>query len=124
MLEFDAEPTRIRVLELGSGPPILLLHPAGFFGAVWVSQLARLRGHRLLAPDLPGHGLSGAFDYRGVDLRRKFVVDATAILDELEIDQAAVVGNSLGGMYALWLALAAPERVSRVAIVGIPGIAL
>jgi pimeloyl-ACP methyl ester carboxylesterase len=77
-----------------------------------------------LAPDLPGHGLSGACDYRGVDLRRKFVLDATAILDELEIDQAAVVGNSLGGMYAMWLALAAPERVSRVAIVGIPGIAL
>lgn len=77
-----------------------------------------------VAPDLPGHGLSGAVDYRGVDLRKKFVVDATAILDELEIDQAAVVGNSLRGMYALWLALAAPERVTRVAIVGVPGIAL
>lgn len=123
-LTFDTEPSRIRVLELGSGPPVLLLHPAGFFGAVWVSQLARLRAHRILAPDLPGHGLSGAFDYRGVDLRRKFVVDATAILDELEIDRAAVVGNSLGGMYALWLALAAPERVTRLAIVGVPGIAL
>lgn len=33
-LEFDAEPTSIRVLELGSGPPTLLLHPANFFGAV------------------------------------------------------------------------------------------
>ena len=123
-LEFDSEPTRIRVLELGSGPPVLLLHPAGYFGAVWVSQLARLRGHRLLAPDLPGHGLSGALDYRGLDLRRKFVADATALLDGLQIDQAAVVGNSLGGMYALWLALAAPERVTRLAIVGLPGIAL
>jgi pimeloyl-ACP methyl ester carboxylesterase len=112
------------VLELGSGPPGLLLHPAGFFGAVWVSQLARLPGHHLVAPDLPGHGLSGAVDYRSLDLRRKFVVDVTAILDQLEIAQAAVVGNSLGGMYALWLALAAPSRVSRVAIVGIPGIAL
>ena len=123
-LKFDSAPTCIRVLELGSGPPVLLLHPAGFFGAVWVSQLALLRGHRLLAPDLPGHGLSGAVDYRGVDLRQKFVVDATAILDELEVEQAAVVGNSLGGMYALWLALAAPERVTRLAIVGVPGIAL
>lgn len=124
VLDFDVEPRRIRVLEVGSGRPILLLHPAGFFGAVWVSQLARLGGHRVLAPDLPGHGLSGALDYRRADLRRKFVGDATAILDELGIEQAAVVGNSLGGMYALWMALAAPERVSRMAIVGIPGIAL
>lgn len=62
-----------------------------------------------LTTDLPGHGLSGAVDYRSLDLRRKFVVDVTAILDQLEIAQATVVGNSLGGMYALWLALAAPE---------------
>ena len=123
-IEFDSQPTRIRVLEVGEGTPVLLLHPAGLFGAFWVSQLARLRGYRLLAPDLPGHGLSGAVDYRGVDLRQKFVSDFTATLDALEIDRAAVVGSSMGGMYGLWAALAEPARVTRLVVVGVPGVAL
>jgi pimeloyl-ACP methyl ester carboxylesterase len=123
-IELGSPPGRIRVLEVGEGPPVLLLHPAGLFAAFWASQLARLRGHRLLAPDLPGHGLSGAVDYRGLDLRQKFVRDFVALLDALEIERAAVVGNSMGGMYGLWSALAEPERVTRLVIVGVPGVAL
>jgi len=123
-IEVGSQRTRIRVLEVGEGPPVFLLHAGSLFGAVWVPQLARLRGYRLLAPDLPGHGLSGAVDYRGVDLREKFVSDFTGMLDALEIDQAAVVGNSMGGMYGLWSALADSTRVTRLVVAGVPGVAL
>jgi pimeloyl-ACP methyl ester carboxylesterase len=123
-IELGSQRTPIRVLEVGEGPPVFLLHAGSLFGAVWVSQLARLRGYRLLAPDLPGHGLSGAVDYRGVDLRKKFVRDFTGMLDALQIDRAAIVGNSLGGMYGLWSALDEPSRVTRLAVVGVPGVVL
>ncbi len=123
-IELGSERTRIRVLEVGEGPAVFLLHAGSLFGAVWVPQLARLRGYRLIAPDLPGHGMSGAVDYRGVDVRKKFVNDFTGMLDALRIDRAAVVGNSMGGMYGLWSALAEPTRVTRLVIVGVPGVAL
>jgi pimeloyl-ACP methyl ester carboxylesterase len=124
ILELDSQPGVVRVLEVGEGPPVLLLHPAGLFGAFWSSQFVRLQGYRLLAPDLPGHGLSGAVDYTGLDLRQKFVSDLTAILDALEIERAAIVGNSMGGMYGLWTALAEPTRVTRLVVVGVPGVVL
>ncbi len=123
-IELGSQRTRIRVLEVGEGPPVFLLHAGSLFGACWVSQLARLRGYRLLAPDLPGHGMSGAVDYRGVDVRKKFVNDFTGMLDALQIDRAAVVGNSMGGMYGLYSALDEPTRVTRLVMVGVPGVTL
>jgi 3-oxoadipate enol-lactonase len=69
--------------------------------------------HRVVRYDLRGFGESplpgGPFSY---------VADLRALLDELEIEQAAVVGNSLGGKVALELALTHPERVSALVLVG------
>jgi len=47
------------VLEGGDGPPIVLLHGQGEFAAVWIRVLPDLvRTHRVIVPDLPGHGAS------------------------------------------------------------------
>jgi pimeloyl-ACP methyl ester carboxylesterase len=62
-------PTAVRVLEAGDGPPLLLVHGSGMSASTWAPLLPYLAGHRLIAFDLPGFGLSGAFDYAGRSLR-------------------------------------------------------
>lgn len=109
------------VLELGHGPPLLYVHGglAGAFECVPVLP-SLARSHRVLAVDRPGHGLADPFDYRGVDLHdhaRGFLRD---ILDALELPAVDVVANSLGGLFSVAFALAAPERVRCLALVGAP----
>jgi len=58
-------PLAVRVLEAGDGPPLLLVHGSGMSGSTWAPLLPHLAGYRLIAFDLPGFGLSDAFDYAG-----------------------------------------------------------
>jgi pimeloyl-ACP methyl ester carboxylesterase len=110
-----------QALELGAGPPLLLLHGGMGEAFQWAPVLPQLaRHHRMIAVDRPGHGLADPFDHRGVDLlavARRFVGD---VLDVEGIDRAAIVGSSMGGLWAVAFALAHPERVSRLALVGSP----
>src|SRR5581483_6621610 len=98
-------PLYVRVLEAGDGPPLLLVHGSGMSASTWAPLMAHLRTFRLLALDLPGFGLSDGFDYRGRPLRSHAVAALTSLLDALGVDQAPIVGTSLGGMWALCLAL-------------------
>jgi pimeloyl-ACP methyl ester carboxylesterase len=110
-----------QVLELGDGPPLLLVHGGGDGAFDWVPVLSALaRTRRVLALDRPGHGLAEPFDYRGVDLlehARTFLRD---ILDALDLPTADIAANSIGGLYAAAFAMDAPERVSRLVLVGAP----
>ena len=56
-------PVAVRVLEAGDGPPLLLVHGSGMSASTWAPLLPHLAGYRLIAFDLPGFGLSDAFDY-------------------------------------------------------------
>jgi pimeloyl-ACP methyl ester carboxylesterase len=124
LLTVSSKRIPIRAHDVGQGEPALFLHPAAFFGAHWMPALAHLHGVRALALDQPGHGLSGGVDYRAVDPRAFTVEWLTGAMDALELERAAIVGNSLGGLCGLWLAAAAPERVSKLVIVGAPATAL
>ena len=117
-------PLYVRVLEAGEGPPLLLVHGSGMSASTWAPVMAHLPGHRLIALDLPGFGLSDAYDYGGRSLREHAVAQLTSLLDALELERVPIVGTSLGGMWALYLAADAPERVSAVASLGVPAIAL
>ena len=131
LLERYAPDTRVRrirwshgetqVLELGDGPPLLLVHGGGDAAFEWVPILATLaKTHRVLAVDRPGHGLADAFSYRDVDLQahvRSFLAD---ILDTLELESTDVLANSIGGYWAAVFALAEPQRVRRLVIAGVP----
>jgi len=115
----------IHLSELGSGPPVLMLHGGGP-GASGASNYSRnieaLAGHfRVLVPDLPGYGGSS----KGVDPRDPFGDHASTmlgLLDALQIGAAAVIGNSLGGAAALRMALDAPARVSSLVLMGPGGV--
>jgi pimeloyl-ACP methyl ester carboxylesterase len=90
----------------------------------WISLLAHLPGIRAIAVDRPGHGLSEAFDYRGIDLRRHAVSFVTSVLDSLGLERAPIVANSMGGLWSLWAAVDAPERVDSLALLGCPALLL
>lgn len=114
----------VRVLSHGSGPPLVLLHGVSLSAAVWAPLFRSLPGWRLLALDLPGHGLSDPTVYRRGHVRehaRQLIDD---VLDALGLDQAPVVGHSLGGMFALWYAATGAERISRLVAIGDPAVAL
>jgi pimeloyl-ACP methyl ester carboxylesterase len=122
-LDLEQTDVRIRVLSHGHGPPLLLLHGVSLMAAAWAPIFAELNGFQLLAVDLPGHGLSDPVRYRrgGVREHARRLIDD--IFNALELEEAPVVGHSLGGMFALWHA-AGSERISLVIAVGVPAVAL
>jgi pimeloyl-ACP methyl ester carboxylesterase len=123
-LDLEQTDLRVRVLSHGSGAPLLLLHGASHTAAAWAPLFAELRGFRLLAVDLPGHGLSDPVRYRRGHVREHTHRLLDDILDALALDDVPVVGHSLGAMFALWHAAAGSERISGVIAVGAPAVAL
>lgn len=118
------EQVRMRVVSFGDGPAVVLLHAASWFAAHWAPLCALIPGRRFYCVDMPGHGLSDGINYRQRDLRA-FQVDLfRQLIGNLGLTGVPVVGNSLGGMTALWLALDAPELVSHLGVVGLPATAL
>lgn len=115
---------RVRVLEVGSGPPVLLV-PGGS-GEAWnfVPLMAELKGWRLIAVNRPGGGMSDGVDHRQVDLRRFSVATLSSVLDAFGLKRVPAIGNSMGGLWCFWLALDQPERVSMVIQMGCPALIL
>lgn len=86
-----------RVLELGDGPPLVLVHGAFDNAALWAPILAALATHRrVLAVDLPGHGLADPFDHEAADLATLSATFLGDVLDGLALDRVDLVGCSLG----------------------------
>jgi pimeloyl-ACP methyl ester carboxylesterase len=114
---------RVHVLELGrdDAPPALLIHGGNSVAAGWDPLLGLLQNDlRIYAPDRPGCGLTDKIDYHGVPFREHAVAFVASVLDELGLQRVSLVGNSMGGYWALLFALAQPERVERLALVGEP----
>ena len=115
---------RVRLLSSGGGPPLVLLHGVSLSAASWAPLFRALPGCRLLAVDLPGHGLSEPAGYRRGHVRQHARELIDDILDALGLDEAPMVAHSLGGMLALWYAAAGGERISRLVAMGEPAVAL
>lgn len=112
---------RLRLLETGVGRPLLMIHGGNSVAATWAPLWAELGGqYRVVAPDRPGCGLSHRQDYRGIDFRAHAVEFVGRVLDGAGMPRATLVGNSMGGFWALLYALAHPERVERVVLLGEP----
>ncbi len=122
-----AEGWRLRVVEAAGpgsdGPPLLLLHGWGCSAATWRRLMPRLaeRGHRVLALDLPGHGLSDKPVQRHHYTREALAVQVLQAMDALAIDAAVLVGHSMGGAIVREVACAAPSRVAGAAFLAPAG---
>jgi pimeloyl-ACP methyl ester carboxylesterase len=115
---------RLRVLAVGTGPDVVMLHGVTMAAAAWAPLVANLTGYRAHLVELPGHGLSGPFAYRAGAVRGHAVDLVDDVLDGLHLLAAPVVAHSLGGMFALWYAAARPGRIASLVAVGAPAVAL
>jgi 3-oxoadipate enol-lactonase len=103
--------------QLGEGPAVMLVHAGIADRRMWRDELPWLAGlgRHAIAPDLPGFGEHAPtadppapWDF------------LAAVLDELGIDQAVLVGCSFGGAVALRLAVTAPQRVRALVLISSP----
>ena len=108
------------LLEKGDGPPVVLLHGTGNTAGFFRPLLDELDGVHVLAADLPGLGLSDPIDVSRSDFREAAVAWLDDLLDALGLDSVTLLGHSGGGVRALWYALARPDRVERLVLLGVP----
>jgi pimeloyl-ACP methyl ester carboxylesterase len=101
---------RIHLAEAGEGPPLILLHGLGVTHETWAPTIEALAaGWRVIAPDLPGHGRSSKPDAPyTIDF---FAGIVRSLGRALDVEQAVVIGNSMGGRIAIELAIAYPRFV-------------
>lgn len=101
---FDVEigTRRVRVLEWGTGPPVVLLHPNGFCAGIFAPLAEHFVDQcRLIAIDLPGHGASDPPEHLAGYEFAALAADVLDVLDARRVTEAAVVGESLGGAVAI-----------------------
>ncbi len=108
---------RIAYLDVGTGPPVILIH--GFGGSMWQweHQQQILSQHfRILTLDLLGSGLSDKPDIEY--LPGEMLDFCTGFMDALQIPQATLVGNSMGAGLAIGMALTHPTRIDKLVLIG------
>lgn len=115
-LDLQINGRRVRVLEAGSGPPLLLLHGGlGDARLHWETAAKELEHvFHLYAPCLPSYEGSDALEYPSWDALLDWL---NAILDELHLDRVPLCGNSFGGAFAQAFAARYPQRVSHLILV-------
>ena len=117
---------KVRVVEGGpeEGPPVVLL--SGWGGCVYMyrKNLPALAeaGLRVIAVDLKGQGLSDKPEDPAEYTSEKMTAHALEILDALKLKRVRLVGQSMAGKIAADVALAAPERVERLVLIGAVGV--
>lgn len=117
--DVTASGVRVRVVERGSGPKLVLLHSLFMDHSTWNAVAAELcHDYCVITPDLPGYGESekpapGRFAY-DIDAFTSAIADMYAALS---LGRAPIIGHGLGGAVALTLAARHPELVSELVVV-------
>jgi pimeloyl-ACP methyl ester carboxylesterase len=113
--------TRLRMIDSGTGTPVVFIHGIGASLYSWRQTLPAVvrAGYRVIAFDNRGFGFSEqpAHGYRNADYVRLVV----ALLDSLGISSAVLVGHSMGGTIAADVALAHPDRVRGLVLIDAAG---
>ncbi|AHH98485.1 alpha/beta fold hydrolase [Kutzneria viridogrisea] len=123
----DAGGLRLHYHDFGDGPPVVFLHGGGPGASAW-SNFARnipvfAERFRVIAVDQPGFGRSDKPTEHGQYFT--FSSDALlALLDKLDVERVALLGNSLGGGTAVRFALDHPDRAGRLVLMAPGGLGL
>ena len=117
-VQLEKPRVRLRILEVGTGTPVLMVHGTVGPGS-WASLIEAIgSGHRFIVLERPGWGASEPVDYRGRP-HREFAADILrGVLDALDIERVVVLGGSIGDVWALSLAQFHPDRVDKVILLG------
>ncbi len=124
MQKFSSDGVDIAFEVWGEGPPVLLIH--GFASTAfvnwrdthWVKVLTEA-GHQVIALDNRGHGQSEKLYDPALYSASIMAEDARRLLDHLKIEQAAVMGYSMGARIAAFLTMAHSARVRRAIFAGL-----
>ena len=101
--------------EKGTGEPLILIHGVGLDHAMWEQQVKSLSGHyRVIVYDMLGHG--GSSHPPGPYSLSQFVAQLDALMTELAVEKAHIVGFSMGGMVAQAFALTHKEKMKTLTI--------
>lgn len=109
---------RLHVIEAGEGPPVVILHGTGAAAHTFLPVFEHLEGVRAIAPDRPGFGLSDGVEIDPANYREAAVHIPEDILQALGVERVPLVGSSGGATWEIWYALAHPERVERLVLMG------
>ena len=113
-------PHAVNTIELGRGPAILFVHGLSGCWPNWLEQLAPFSAtNRVIAVDLPGFGHSPG--HAGEISMEGYAELLDGLLGELGVEQATVLGNSMGGLITAELAAAHPERVEAIVLISPAG---
>jgi pimeloyl-ACP methyl ester carboxylesterase len=115
---------RVRVIEAGNGPPVLLMHGGLGYASMWAPLMAALPDYRLLAVDRPGYGLTDPFEHRRGGLRDDAVSFLDGVISALGVGPVPVIANSMGGLWTFWTALDRPQAISAICQLGCPALLL
>jgi len=111
----------VSYLDSGQGPAVLFIHGLTGSHRNWAHLVDALDdGHRVVAPDLFGHGASAK--PRGDYSLGAHAATMRDLLDQLGIDKVTLVGHSLGGGIAMQFCYLFPERVERLVLVSSGGL--
>jgi 2-hydroxy-6-oxonona-2,4-dienedioate hydrolase len=113
---------RVHFLEKGAGRPVVLLPGAGNPAGLLLPLVNALEGVHAMAADRPGVGLSDPVDLPRDRYRETAVAWLDRLLDALGLGTTALLGHSGGAMWALWYALAHPDRVDRLVLISPPAL--
>jgi 2-hydroxymuconate-semialdehyde hydrolase/2-hydroxy-6-oxo-octa-2,4-dienoate hydrolase len=123
----DAGGIETSYLEAGSGEPVIMLHGSGpgvSALANWQHNIGTLsQRFHVLAPDIVGFGATER-PYHIVYSLRTWTDHIWAFLDAHDIEKTAIVGNSLGGRIALQMATDRPDRITKMVLMGAPGVGM
>src|ERR1039457_3804771 len=118
----DANGISLYLEEHGDGVPVLLIHGWPDSARLWRHQVPVLAaaGFRVITPDMRGFGRSGRPADVAAYRLRTLVADVNAILDQLAIDQAHVVGHDWGAAAAWLSTMLCPDRVRSLTAISVP----
>jgi pimeloyl-ACP methyl ester carboxylesterase len=103
---------------VGDGDPLILLHSGTQSSRMWDGFVERFsERHRLIIPDLRGHG--GSTNPDGVWSTYQFAADVFALLEHLGVERIKAVGASAGAMTLLRMATQQPDRIEAMVIIGV-----
>ena len=121
MSRVDVHGVGIEYEVTGQGPPVVLLHGFPDSGRLWRHQVPALAGagFRVIVPDLRGYGRSDKPQAVEAYSMVFLAADVLAVLADLEITRAHVVGHDWGAALAWGLAAFAPERVDHLAVLSV-----